>query len=129
MIDWKSKGFAETPQRIVAKGDEVIYRVGGGPLSLTLGSFFSPLRVDRVSKAELSFNIVDWGNQCYFIATYRVRPGTEMWVGKVAHGPRDVANRSARQVFIDRPQFKVDLVRAIEPLKQDLFVIPRSGHA
>jgi len=129
MIDWKSKGFAETPQLIIARGNEIVYRVGGGPLSLALGSFFSPLKLGCVSQAELSLNIVDWGNRCYFVATYRVRKGTEMWIGKVAHGPRDIANRLARQVYIDRPEFKVGLVRNVEPLKQDLFVSPRSGHA
>jgi hypothetical protein len=106
-----------------------VYRVGGGPASLPLGSFFSPLKVDCVSEAELRFNIVDWGNRCYYLATYRVRAGAEMWVGKVAHAPADIANRSALQIYIDNPAGKVDLVRDIQPLKQDLFVSPRAGNA
>ena len=72
MLDWKSKGFAGPPQWTVAKGDEIVYRVGGGPTSLPLGSFFTPLKVNNVSSAELNLNIVTWGNRCYYLATYRV---------------------------------------------------------
>ena len=128
MIDW-TKSFAHPPKRVVARGGEIIYRVGGGPGSLPLGSFFSPLRVDCVSQAELRLNIVDWGNRCYYLATYRVRLGTEMWVGKVAHGVADIANRAALQIYIDQPAGKVELVRDIQPLRQDLFVSPRPGNA
>ncbi len=126
---WVAKGFAEQPRGVVAKGGELLYRVGGGPRSLAMGSFFSPLKLSRVSTAEMHLNIVMWGNLCYFVATYRVKPGTWMWIGKVAHGSQDVANRDAEQVFIEQPAFAVELVRGIEPLKQDLFVSRRAGHA
>lgn len=129
LADWEKRGFAEPPRYCVATGREIIYRVGGGPLNLPLGSFFSPLKVDSVSQAELSFNIVDWGNRCYYVATYRVCPGTEMWIGRVAHGRKDIADRSAVQVFIEGPIGRVVLQRDVEPLKQDLFVGPRAGHA
>ncbi len=45
----RGKGFAEPPQSIIARGGEIVYRVGGGPTSLTVGKFFMPLKVDRVS--------------------------------------------------------------------------------
>jgi hypothetical protein len=126
---WVAKGFAKEPRSVVAKGGELLYRVGGGPTSSAMGSFFSPLKVDCVSRAELSLNIALWGNRCYFVATYRVKPGTWMWIGKVAHGNQDIANRDAEQVFIEHPCFAVELVRDVEPLKQDFFVSPRTGHA
>ncbi len=129
MIDWQSKGFAEPPRRQVSTGCEIVYRIGGGPSSLPLGSFFSPLKFDRVSEAELHLNIVDWGNRCYYVATYRVHPAVEMWVGRVAHGQHDQACRSATQVYIEQPEGKVTLTRDVEPLKQDFFVAPRAGNA
>ncbi|SRR5712692_2315967 len=127
--DWSDKGFVEPPRQVFASGEEVIYRVGGGPASVALGSFFSPLRVGRVSQAELMFNTVKWGNRCRYVATYRVRPGTQMWVGRVAHAARDVGDRSAVQIYIEHPLGRVELVRDVEPLKQDLFVSTRTGHA
>ena len=127
--NWREKGFAQPPQKVVAKGDEIIYRVGGGPKSLVLGKFFTPLKVTSVSQAELHLNIVLWGNQSRYRATYRVKPRTEMWIGQVAHGLFDIGVRNSIQIYIDNPISKVELISDIEPLKQDLFVIPRTGHA
>jgi hypothetical protein len=126
---WVDKGFAEQPRSVIAKGGELLYRVGGGPSNLTLGSFFAPLKVDSVSMAELRLNIVTWNNRCYYMATYRVKRGTWMWIGKVAHNEQDIADRSAEQVFIEQPCSAVELVKDVEPLKPDLFVSPRAGHA
>jgi len=125
---WDKKGFAEPPRSVIAKGGEILYRVGGGPTNLALGGFFSPLKVDSVSMAELRLNIATWGNRCLYLATYRVKPGTRMWVGKIAHDERDLADREAQQVFIEHPWFAVELVKDVEPLRQDLFVSPRTGH-
>jgi hypothetical protein len=125
---WALKGFAAEPRSVFAKGDEVLYRVGGGPTNLCLGSFFSPLKVESVTAADSHLNISIWGNRCIYLATYRVKRGTKMWIGKVAHSERDIASPQSEQVFIESPQFAVELVKDIEPLKQDL-VVSRAGHA
>ena len=128
-IWWEDMGFAEPPRRVVACGEEMVYRVGGGWRNLALGAFFSPIKASCVSQAELASNIVTWGNRCLYVATYRVEPGVEMWVGRVAHGSYDVADPAAEQIYIESPQFKVALVRDVEALRQDVFVSPRAGHA
>lgn len=128
------KGFAAAPRRCMSRGDEVIYRYFGGR-SPCMGPFFSPLKFTHVSQAEYQCNIVKWGNMCRFCATYRVKPGVAMWIGRVEQeegsggfaGP--LYERSALQIYIDRPEFKVILIEDIEPLRQDLFVSPRAGNA
>ncbi len=119
---WVAKGFAEEPRSVIAKGD-------GGPINLAFGSFFAPLKLDSVSRAELHLNIITWGNRCYYVATYRVKRGTRMWIGKISHAEQDIARRDADQVFIEQPWLGVELVKDVEPLRHDLFVSPRAGRA
>ena len=121
--------IADEPRREIATGHEIVFRVGGGPTSLPAGRFFSPIKASCVSQAELRSNVGLWGNRCYFIATFRVRPGTEMWIGRVSHESTDVADRSAKQILIENPDYSVELVRDIEALRQDVFVSPRAGRA
>ena len=120
---WRRVGFAATPRREFATGDEIVYRVGGGA-SLALGSYFSPLRAQSVLDAETRSNVVMWGNKCRFVATYRLRPFVVYWVGPIAHGRQDVADRSATQIYIENPSDCVDLVHEVEALRQDLSVGP-----
>jgi hypothetical protein len=82
-----------------------------------------------VSEAELAGNVIAHGNTLSFVATFRVRAGTEMWVGRVDHGAHDLADRTAIQVYIERPLGRVELTQDVETLKQDLFVNRRTGHA
>lgn len=128
LAGWREKGFAESPRRIVAEGNEILYRCFGGPSSGVLGRWFAPLKCGSVSEAELANNVVLHGNMLSFVATFRVRSGTEMWVGRVDHGAQDLADRTAIQVYIERPLGRVELTEDVETLKQDLFVSRRTGN-
>ncbi|MEQ1831425.1 MAG: hypothetical protein ABL977_00105 [Candidatus Eisenbacteria bacterium] len=126
--DWREKGFADSPRRVIAEGDEILYRCFGGPNSGVLGRWFAPLKCSSVSDAELANNVVVHGNKLSMVATFRVRAGTEMWVGRVDHGARDLADRTAIQVYIERPLGCVELTHDVETLRQDVFVNRRTGN-
>lgn len=129
LVDWQNKGFAEPPRHVVARGDEILYRCFGGYVSGAVGKWFAPLKCQSVSEAELKYNVAIHGDKLSFVATCRVRAGTEMWVGRVAHGARDHADRAAVQIYVERPYGQVELVHDVESLKQDLFASRHTGHA
>lgn len=136
-FEWRDT-FAQKPVMVVAGGGEELYRVAGGTSfeSLPLGCFFSRKKPTSVSHAEWMLHIVSPGllhprtgdpdtriNRCIYVATYRVNPGVIMWRGKVKHGKQDMADFSAEQVYIEWPLIgKVELIKDIEPLRQDIFV-------
>ncbi|MCD4729027.1 MAG: hypothetical protein K8R74_00385 [Bacteroidales bacterium] len=127
--DWRGKGFAEPPKLHIAVGNEIIYRAFGGYKSIIIGRWFAPFKCSSVSETELKYNITLQGNKLAYIASYRVRPDVEMWVGRVAHDARDLADRTAVQIYIEEPLLdKIVLVRDVESLKQDLFVSRHTGN-
>jgi hypothetical protein len=128
---WKKLGFAKIPTFAISTGKEIVYRVGGGPKNLPLGGFYSPLKASCVSEAERRANIVFWGNRCFYVGTYSVRPAVPMWVGEVEHDrvtPRS-GPEATSQIYFEHPHSSLVLLRDIEPLRQDLFASPRLGHA
>jgi hypothetical protein len=136
------RGFAEPPRIEISQGGERLYRVYGRR-GAALGQWFSRVRFDGVLAAERALNVVigvdplgqDYtksphvGNLCRFWASFDVKAGAVMHVGRVHHGKTDLADRSAIQVYIERPELWVTPVEIDRPLRQDVFVAPKAGHA
>jgi hypothetical protein len=93
------RGFAEPPRVEVARGGERLYRVYSSRGS-ALGQWFSRTKYDNVSAAERALNVVtgvdplgteyaEVGNLCRFWASFDVKAGAVMHVGRVYHGKSD----------------------------------------
>lgn len=138
---WKDKGFAEFPRFISAVGGEKLYRAYGtmqqtGEGSKLYGSCYTFKKPDSVSSAERDMNVVKWGNRLRFVATFEVRKGTPLFIGKIdqSYGkPGDGfgddmsfdCNINAEQVYIERSIAEACLIH-IPPSKvlyQDVSVI------
>jgi hypothetical protein len=122
LADWRSKGFARSPDvRIAGKDGLLMYRCWGGN-SKQLGRFFSSTKPTSVSDAELKYNIVDWGNGIRKVSTFRLKPGFSYFIGPVANGPRDLSIW-AEQIYVEPPlEIKVEHEQC-EVLKQDFTVL------
>lgn len=123
--------------------DEYAFRVGGIPSPDSEKEshtpkeeiWLAPVKSKCVSEGELRYNVAMYENRIGRVETYKIEPGTVVWVGRVAHGPADLAVRGCVQFYInfspqraENPFGKVRLVAA-ESLRQDLFVSGRTGNA
>jgi len=130
---WQSKGFAKAPRPVNATGKETLYRVFGGSSKL-YGSCYSYKKPSSVLEAEFSENIVKWRNQALFVASFRIKEGTPIWIGKIDQryariGKDEIdefiwGDQNAEQVWIDPNKAKSVLTHLFtHPLKQDFHVV------
>ncbi len=87
----------------------LVYRVEGGFGSGPFGRFFGFVKPSNAADAEALYNISKYGNEMTSVVTYRVPPGTKLFVGKVAGGAGD-------QAFIPEPIESLLQVVSREPL-------------
>ena len=137
---WRAKGFSEFPRLQEAEGTEILYRVFGGPTSKLYGSCYSLQKPTSVSDAEFNSNIVKWGNRCFYVASFRIKPRTPMYIGKIDQAyersdeddGKDVflwGNKNAEQVWIDPAKSRAVLTHLFtHPLRQDFHVVIPDQH-
>jgi hypothetical protein len=118
MNNWKELGFKFQPKCVFANGNEVLYRISGGK-SNSIGSFFSPLKINSVSEAEKNLNIIQYGNLCLRRGAFKVKAGTKLWVGEVAGDEIDFVQNKSEQIYIENPLLSVQQIGSDEILKQD----------
>lgn len=124
---WRVKGFAEAPRYEISRGDEVVYRIHGGP-ARRIGAFFMPLTASCMIESELRANIMTWETRCLFRSTFRLHPDVGLWIGPVTHASRDIAGRWAQQIYILRPDVSMQRVDDVEALRRSFHVVQGSGH-
>lgn len=129
-FDWRKHGFAEPPERHVAQSSGlVMHRAWGGKSTEWGTGYFSLEKPESVLDAELRFNIADWGNEIHFLSSFRLKPGFEYLVGRVAHGQYDLS-RLGHQVYLLGPLHpKIILIESKKVLRHDVTVLQRAGHA
>lgn len=130
MKDWAAAGFSEPARRLEATGEEILYRVRGGSLAEMSGALFSPIRLDAVPDEELRRNAAWWNGRCWYVATYRVRPGVPLWVGRIgsaAEAGAEPGDPSGIRVWVERPFGSVEVVEDVAALREALTVVEGAG--
>src|SRR5688572_18665844 len=102
-FDWAANGFASRPRILLApKGGLLLYRAWGADSTEWGAGYFSLEKPTSVLDAELSFNLVDWGNRVSFVSTFRLKEGFAYFCGAIAHGTRDIS-KPGTQAFLQSP--------------------------
>lgn len=119
---FRSKGFAEPPTYMEAKGIVTLYRVYGGVTSRIIGSCYSFTNPLTVTNAEFDLNIVKWGNLCLYVATFETSAGTPMYIGRIDQSleRKDLSEFGSGIIFggnVNAQQVWIDPDRAITYLR------------
>ena len=127
---WADLGFACAPEQKISRAAGFkVYRAWGGASTEWGTGYFSLEKPVSVLDAELRFNIADWGNQVHFVSSFQIPEGVPYFIGRIAHGLRDLS-RQGTQVYVE-PRW-VSLVRletSKEILRHDASISPRAGSA